>query len=473
MSAPILVWFRRDLRLSDHLALSKAAASGAPVIPVFILDEVVEAHGAAPKFRLGLGIEAFAKSLEKIGSRLILRRGPALETLRALVAETGAQAVYWSRAYDPDSVARDRPLKAGLKADGVSAESFTGHVFFEPWTVETKTGGFYKVYTPFWKAVSGSHLPEPLPEVVRLMAPLEWPHSENLADWHLDRDMRRGAAILSQHVCVGSAAALARLDHFLDGPVIDYDHARDFPAVPGTSRLSENLAYGEISPLQVWHRGQDALRQGAAGAETFLKEIVWREFAYHLAFHTPHITTQSWRPEWEAFPWAGDETDAALAWKQGRTGVEIVDAGMRELYVTGYMHNRVRMIVGSYLTKNLLTDWRVGLKWFEDCLIDWDPASNAMGWQWVAGCGPDAAPYFRVFNADTQAEKFDKQGLYRARFLPKANGVADGLASDFYQAVPRAWALSPADDARLPTVDLKAGRVRALEAYETFKKAAA
>ena len=473
MTHPILVWFRRDFRLEDHPALSAAAESGRPVIPFFICDEVVDSLGAAPKWRLGLGAEAFAKTLEGIGSKLIVRKGPALDVLRTLVKETGADTVYWSRAYDPDAIARDKAVKAGLKSDGITAQSFSGHLLFDPWGVETKTGGFYKVYTPFWKAVKDAGLEAPLPAVSKLAAPGNWPQSESFEALAMGKGMQRGEGIVRPYICVGAENAEKRLWRFLEDRIAEYHTARDFPGVDGTSRLSENLTYGEVSPRAVWHRGQDALRDGAPGAETFLKELVWREFAYHLVYHTPHITDETWREEWRNFPWEGGDTDAAIAWKQGRTGVEIVDAGMRELYVTGYMHNRVRMIVGSYLTKNLLTDWRVGLKWFEDCLIDWDPASNAMGWQWVAGCGPDAAPYFRVFNAETQAEKFDKSVAYRARFLPKSDGSVSGPAAEFYEAIPQSWNVSPEQYGSLPTVDLKAGRQRALDAYDVFKKAAA
>ena len=471
MTSPRLVWFRRDFRLADHQALSAAAQNGAPIIPVFIIDEGVAGLGAAPKWRLGLAAEAFSKTLEALGSRLILRKGPALDVLRDLIKETGATEVHWSRAYDPEAIARDSAVKSGLRADGITAESHKGHILFEPWTVETKTGGFYKVYTPFWKAVSHRDVDAPLAKPSALRAPERWPHSESFGALNLGKGMRRGEMVVLPHTCVGEAAAAARLDHFLHAPIQTYQTARDFPAISGTSRLSENLTHGEISPRQIWHAGQEALRSGASGAETFLKELVWREFAYHLVFHTPHITTETWRDDWRQFPWEDGDSEAAWRWRQGRTGVEIVDAGMRELYVTGYMHNRVRMIVGSYLTKNLLTDWRVGLKWFEECLIDWDPASNAMGWQWIAGCGPDAAPYFRVFNADTQAEKFDKDARYRDRFLPRTAMSEDAMA--FYRAVPVAWQLHPEQDRLLPSVDLKAGRARALAAYEAFKKAAA
>lgn len=459
------MWFRRDLRLSDHPALVAAVATGRPVIPVFIHDEVVESHGAAPKWRLGLGVADFARSLEALGSRLILRRGPALQVLQALVAETGAGAVYWSRLYDPASKARDTGVKAALKAAGVEAQSFHGHLLFEPWTVETKTGGFYKVYTPLWNTVKTRDVPAPMAAPKALAAPDIWPVSDDLDDWQMGRAMRRGAEIVVQHVHVGELAAQDRLALFLDERVGTYVKNRDLPSVRGTSGLSENLTYGEISPRTAWHGGQRALHEGDADAEVFLKELVWREFAYHLMHHTPHILTDNWRPEWAGFPWRGDNTQAQ-AWRQGRTGVAFVDAAMREMYVTGTMHNRGRMIAACYLTKHLMTDWKVGLQWFEDCLIDWDPAANAMGWQWSAGSGPDAAPYFRVFNPDTQLDKFDKSRAYTKAWIAEGQKIPSATALDYFNAVPKSWDLSAADRYPSPIVPLDDGRKRALDAYQ-------
>lgn len=465
MSAALLYWIRRDMRLSDHPGLTAAAATGRVVIPVFIHDEVVETHGACPKWRLGLSLKNFIKDLERIGSGLVLRRGPALEVLRDLVAETGAQDVHWTRAYDPDAIARDSAVKSGLKADGIVAQSHTGHLLYEPWTVATKTGGFFKVYTPMWKSVRDRDIPQPDPAIKFLKPPEVWPASENSDDWAMGADMRRGAEIVAKHVCVGAAKAADRLAEFIETRVEDYGAMRDIPSVEGTSRLSENLTYGEIGPRTCWHAGLEAMRQGKSGAEKFLKELVWREFAYHLIYHTPQITTHNWREEWDAFPWSMDE-DAALRWKQGRTGIELVDAAMREMYVTGTMHNRGRMIVASYLTKHMMTHWKIGQAWFEDCLIDWDPAANAMGWQWAAGSGPDAAPYFRVFNPDTQAEKFDKRAEYRARFLAEPYGIVGHEAHDFFKAIPKAWGLSAQDPYPKPLVTLPEGRERALAAYK-------
>jgi deoxyribodipyrimidine photo-lyase len=461
---PLIWWVRRDLRLRDNPLLAQAVASGRELIPVFILDLETERLGAAPKWRLGLGVEALTQALTGVGSRLILRRGPALEVLRALIAETGARAVHWGRLYDPDAKARDTGVKAALRAEGVEAVSHAGHLLFEPWTVQTGQGGFYKVYSPFWRAVKDTDVAEPMPAPKAMRGPQVWPASDALEDWQLGRAMNRGADVVAGHAHVGEAAAQNRLTAFLGGPVEGYKARRDFPAEAATSGLSENLTYGEIGPRDVWQGGMRALHEGRAGAEHFLKELVWREFAYQLLHHTPHIATRNWRPEWDNFAWRGDSDDAER-WRRGMTGEPFVDAAMREMYVTGTMHNRARMIAASYLTKHLLTDWRVGLRWFEDCLIDWDPASNAMGWQWAAGSGPDAALYFRVFNPETQAEKFDEGAAYRHRFIAELARAPGRDALAYFDAVPRAWGLDA--QARYPgrMVDLAEGRKRALAAY--------
>ncbi len=466
--APLILWFRRDLRLDDHPMLAAAVAQGRPLIPVFILDPETEGQGAAARWRLGLAVAAFSAALERIGSRLTLRRGPALDVLQALCAETGAGAVHWTRAYDPVAKARDTAVKAALKLQGLEADSHPGALLHEPWTVETKEGGFYRVYTPFWRAVKDRSVGVPSAAPATLAAPDTWPASDRLEDWRLGAAMNRGAAIVTGYQAVGEAAARARLDRFLDGPVAEYRTARDLPAGEHTSRLSENLTYGEIGPRRIWHAGWRALQDGKAGAEHFLKELVWREFAYHLVFHTPHIVSGNWKADWDGFPWRGDSPDAER-WRRGMTGEPFVDAAMREMYVTGTMHNRARMIAASYLTKHLLTDWRVGLAWFADCLTDWDPASNAMGWQWVAGSGPDAAPYFRIFNPATQAEKFDPGRVYLHRFVAELCRRPGPEALSYFEAVPRSWGLSALGRYPEPVVSLAAGRDRALEAYGARK----
>lgn len=466
MPQTTLLWLRRDLRLSDHPALTAACAAG-PVIPVFIHDDTVANLGAAPKWRLGLGLGALAQALAEKGSRLILRRGPALDVLRELVAETGAGAVHWTRLYDPESVARDSDVKSALKQDGIDARSFGGHLMFEPWTAETKTGGFYKVYTPFWKNVKTRDVDSPLTTPGSIPAPDTWPASDTLADWQMGAAMGRGADIVRPYVRLGEQAAQSRLGHFMAHIVGGYDASRDRPDLDGTSCLSENLALGEISPHQCWHAGLRAFEEGKQGAETFLKELVWREFAYHLMHHTPRILDSNWKEDWDAFAWNTDEGHSEVkAWKQGRTGIQFVDASMREMYVTGRMHNRGRMIVASYLTKHLLCHWRIGQKWFDDCLIDWDPASNAMGWQWSAGSGPDATPYFRVFNPVTQLDKFDPQRDYVSRWIAEGRANPHKDALSYFEAIPQRWAMSPRDAYPSPIVAADTGRARALDAYQ-------
>lgn len=463
---PLIVWFRRDLRLDDNPMLSEAAKTGRPLIPVFIADDSVTAIGSAARWRLGEGVANFAKTLESKGLCLVLRKGPALQLLRDLVQETGASGVWWGRLYDPQARQRDGAIKDDLRRAELEARSFAGHLLVEPWQVETGTGGPYRVYTPFWKAVSARTIAAPFAAPARLTPPDRWPVSETLSDWQLGAALNRGAAVLARHAQVGEAAANRRLDRFMAGAVEEYRTARDLPGRQSTSNLSENLTYGEIGPRRIWTAAQALLAAspGHKGAEHFCKELVWREFAYHLMFHTPEILTRNWRTEWDDFPWRGDNADAER-WRRGMTGEPFVDAGLREMYVTGTMHNRARMIVASYLTKHLMTHWKIGLDWFADCLTDWDPAANAMGWQWVAGSGPDAAPYFRVFNPATQAEKFDEKSTYRRKFIAELSPAPSPEALAYFDAVPRSWGLDWRAPYPAPLVDLATGRERALSAY--------
>lgn len=464
--APAILWFRRDLRLDD---LPMLAAADGPVIPVFILDPETKALGAAPKWRLGLAIAGFADRLAAMGSRLILRRGPAVQVLAALARETGAGAVHWSRLYDPASRTRDAGVKTALRAAGLVAESHPGHVLHEPWTVQTGAGGPYRVFTPFWKAIRALPLPPPRPAPDCLPPPADWPASDRLEDWAMGAAMNRGAAICLPWQRVGEAAALDRLADFLDGPVETYAERRDFLAEDATSGLSENLTYGEIGPRRIWHAAHAAMERGAGGAEAFLRELAWRDFAWHLLHHFPDLPDRNWKPGWDAFPWRPDNADAE-GWRRAMTGEPVVDAAMRQMFVTGKMHNRARMIAASYLTKHLLTDWRVGAAWFADCLTDWDPASNAMGWQWVAGSGPDSAPFFRIFNPETQAEKFDPKGDFRRRWLAEGQPAPEAAGLSYFQAVPRRWALSARGPSPGRLIPLAAGRARALDAYQAMPR---
>ena len=464
---PVIVWIRRDLRLADNPALAGAIRTGRPVIPVFIADETLCGLGAAPEWRLKLGLDHFSERLREAGSRLVFRQGNALSVLKTLVAETGAVGVYWNRAYHPDEIARDRKVKIELRAQSLDANSFPGNLIFEPWEVTTGAGGFYRVFTPFWKNARQIQATPPCAIPLRLSAPAVWPRSDDLADWTARHRMGRGAAIVRPHLLLGERAAQDRLETFCDTRLGNYAKDRDFPARPATSGLSEPLAYGEISPRQIWFHVMRLWQAGAAGAEAFLKELSWREFAYHLMFHTPRILTGNWREEWDAFPWNKDEKHPhVISWKRGRTGMPFVDAAMREMYVSGRMHNRGRMIVASYLAKHLMTDWRIGQRWFENCLTDWDPASNAMGWQWAAGSGPDAAPYFRVFNPETQLKKFDPEGNYRNAWIAEGAKDTSDTAQLYFKAIPRRWRMSPENAYPPPIISPQKGRERALFAYQ-------
>ncbi|MES0825395.1 cryptochrome/photolyase family protein [Ruegeria sp. SCP11] len=467
--SPIILWFRRDLRLSDHPALSAAARTGRPILPVFILDDLAQSLGAAPKWRLGLGLEAFAKSFEQAGGRLILRRGEALTVLRKLISETGATTVYWSRAYNPETINRDKRIKSTLTKQGIESKSFAGHLLFEPWTVATKTGQPFRVFTPMWRAVQGRGVPSPEGAPPAIAAPRQWPVSDNLADWKMGAAMNRGAKVVAPFVRPGEQAAFDALHLFLDR-ISTYSADRDRLDLEGTSKLSEYLSLGEIGPRSIWHAVQSAAMNGVHGTDAYLRQLVWREFAYHLMYHSPHLLSGNWKPEWDAFPWNTDARQPeVVAWHRARTGIPAVDSGLREMYVTGRMHNRARMIVASYLTKHLMTHWKIGMDWFAECLVDWDPAANAMGWQWVAGSGPDAAPFFRIFNPETQREKFDPDANYLKRWIAEGQEAPPETALAYFRAAPRSWALDPEASYPEPVVELASGRARALAAYEGRK----
>ncbi len=468
-----ILWFRRDLRLIDQPAWHTALEKSGPVWPVFILDPLIEStYGAAPKWRLGESLHSLAASLEKQNSRLLFRHGDALEVLYALILETGAKHVVWSRLYDLQSIERDEAVRVGLNAREVEVHQVNSSLLFEPWTVRTQTGGFYQVYTPFWRAVQHRQVSSPLSAPTDLSPPQDWPDSDLLSDWKLGAEMSRGAAVVSRFAKVGERAAYERLEYFTKNSIDRYKSERGYPGRKATSGLSENLTYGEISPRMIWDAGMHALEKtrNTKEAEHFLKEVIWREFAYHLLYHTPHIVHENWRPQWDHFPWREDNEDAE-AWRRGMTGIEMVDAAMREMYVTGTMHNRTRMLAASFLTKHLMTGWKIGEQWFRDCLLDWDIAANAMGWQWTAGSGPDAAPYFRIYNPELQAKKFDADHSYRDRFIAEGRLLPHEDALSYFEAVPKSWNLSPDRPYPAPIIDLGAGRKRAMEAYNRYRQA--
>lgn len=476
--APVIVWFRQDLRLADNPALSAAAASGAPVIPVFIREEDPADPwplGGASRWWLHGSLSALAADLAVAGSPLVLRRGPPAHVLRDLIAETGADTVLWNRRYEPAARARDEAIKAALKAGGLRVESVNGALLFEPWTVRGKTGEPYRVFTPFWKAcLALPEPPAPLPAPVRLNAPAVAPAGDRLTDWGLLPTAPDWAGGLRDTWTPGETGARRRLAAFLDGPVAVYKTERDRPDRPSVSRLSPHLHFGEISPRQVWHAARHAAAaqpERATGVDAFLREVGWREFSVNLLHHLPLLPESPLDARFARFPWCDDPAGLA-AWQRGRTGYPIVDAGMRQLWQSGWMHNRVRMIAASFLIKDLLIPWQAGQAWFWDTLVDADLANNAASWQWVAGCGADAAPYFRIFNPVLQGEKFDPAGAYVRRWVPELAHLPDAWIHKPWEAPP---AVLAGAGVRLgqtyprPLVDHAAARTRALAALETIK----
>ena len=463
-----LVWFRRDLRLSDNPALHSAAQNGKPIIPLFILDENTESGGAAFKWRLKLSLDSLSLDLRHYDSKLILRKGKPLTVLKELKISLGDLSIFWNRLYDENSVKRDTEIKSYFEALGVSVTSTEGMLLHSPWKTQTNSGSHYKVFTPFWKALSKHEVEQTLPKPNTLIKPNKWPESDNLKEWNLEKEIGQGREYLNETVNVGERRAKVRLNNFLSQRLKIYEKSRDRVDLTESSNLSENLAYGEISAREIWH---SALAQEGVefkDKEMFMRQLAWRDFAWYLSYFSPHIIHTNWKSEWDHFPWREDQDDLN-SWKRGLTGQPIVDAGMREMYITGRMHNRVRMIVASYLTKHLLIDWRKGLKWFEECLIDWDPASNAMGWQWVAGSGPDASPFFRVFNPELQAKKFDPDGRYQMKYLGLSSSSTHE-SDKFYKMAPKSWNINQKSRPASSIVDLKFGRDRALQSYSKFKK---
>jgi deoxyribodipyrimidine photo-lyase len=476
---PIILWFRKDLRTDDNRALAAAADTGRPILPLYIRDTSKAGPasgplGAAQAWWLHHSLTALADRLETLGSRLVLASGDPADVVRQMIAQTGATSVFWNRRYDPAGVDADTDLKQVLESDGVEVARFSGALLHEPTRVKTKTGGPYRVYTPFWRAVeSGGEPAEPVDAPARLVAPEAFPASDDLKAWALLPDLD-WAKDFAERWTPGEVSAREKLEDFLDDTIEDYRQSRERTWEAGTSRLSPHLALGEISPARIWHatRGLDAV--DATEVTTFRKELVWREFAYHLLFHNPDMPTQSLNRKYDRLGWQDGDAQFDL-WTKGMTGFPIVDAGMRELWRYGTMHNRVRMIVGSFLVKDLMIDWRRGERWFRDTLVDADPASNAMNWQWVAGCGADASPFFRVFNPITQGEKFDRDGLYVREHVPElANMPAAFIHRPFEapDAVPSKAGVTLGTTYPKPIVDHAQARDRALAAYRNIKDAA-
>lgn len=469
--ANALVWFRNDLRLADNPALQAALDGGYAPIPIYIHAPEEEggwAPGAAVRAWRHRSLQALDAELRRRGTRLRFFHGPTLQTLQTLAAACDAEAVFWNRRYEPAIEKRDTVVKATLRDQGLRADSFNGSLLIEPWQLATKQGGPYKVFTPFWKAASAALRLPPSQQ-----APVVWPkaddgpHGVELEALQLRPTPRWDEAFWS-HWQPGEAGAHAALQTFAEGGLHAYRHDRDLPDRAGTSMLSPHLHHGEIAPWRIVET-LNALR-GAVGAASaaeidgFIRQLGWREFGYHLLHHFPFTPEQNLNPRFADFPWARVQSATREAWCHGRTGVPIVDAGMRQLWRTGWMHNRVRMIVGSYLCKHIRYHWREGARWFWDTLVDADLANNTLGWQWIGGTGADAAPYFRIFNPVTQAEKFDPDGAYIARWVPELANLPLSLRYAPWTD-PRTLARHAPDYPRMPIVDLARGRADALQAY--------
>ena len=439
MIPPVILWFRQDLRLHDNPALMAALETKHPIIPLYILDETPSLTlGGASRWWLHHSLSALDQSLQATGAKLVLRRGTAKEILQQLVAQTGAQHVFWNRRYDTTGIAIDKEIKENLLSTGINCESFNSHLLFEPWTIKNKQGKPFQVFTSFWNHCLGQgKVPKPLPRPQQVNG-MKLP-SDVLETWALLPTKPDWAHGLRESWQPGEVAATAKLQKFLEHSMASYKDDRNFPDLKATSRLSPHLRWGEISPKAIYYEVMRTL-QGMPGEEpggyNFLSEIGWREFSYHLLFHFPEMPTISLRPQFRDFPWREDEALFTL-WAKGLTGYPIVDAGMRELWHTGWMHNRVRMIVASFLTKDLLLPWQKGASWFWDTLVDADIANNSASWQWVSGCGVDAAPYFRAFNPVLQGEKFDPEGEYVRHWIPELKNLPNEVVHQPWKASPQ------------------------------------
>lgn len=447
---PVLLWFRRNLRLADNAALLAAAETGRPVIPVYIVDE--QDTGTASRWWLHHSLASLDKSLRDLGAALVLRSGSPVELLAALATETGADGLYYARRYEPVSLRQEEELDEAL-GDQLQIHDFGDSLLHDPGAIQTQSGSAFKVFTPFWKNASNlGEPPAPQPEPASIRFSGKHVDSLSLHELQLLPDSAQREERLRAHWAPGETHGLTQLDEFAE-QADDYKQQRDRPDIDGTSRLSPYLHFGEVSVRQVWHsiRQVELLRRSGEGSAAFLRQLYWREFSTYLLLNFPSLPEQPLRPEFEKFPWRDSET-SLQAWQRGETGYPIVDAGMRQLSETGWMHNRVRMIAASFLVKDLLVPWQTGAEWFLDTLVDADLANNSASWQWVAGCGTDAAPYFRVFNPTLQGDKFDPHGRYIREWLPE---LRDGSKSRYPE----------------PIVDHGEARKLALEAYQAIRAA--
>ncbi len=475
---PIILWFRLDLRLADNPALAAATALGLPIIPVFIWapeEERAWAPGAASRVWLHHSLVALAESLKRKNAQLVLRTGSsALSELRKLISETGAGSIFWNRRYEPAVIKRDEVLERELTAGGYRVKSFNSALLFEPWEILNSQKKPYQIFGAFERACRKKELAKirPLPAPTKLLCPKKFPKSCSIDDFKLlpKIDWANG---IQQSWAPGEAGARKNLDRFLKHGLSDYDTRRNLPDCPGTSRLSPHLHFGELSPRTIWHAlKQSKPKPRGRGRSTYEKELLWREFAYHLLYHFPETPDEPLKQSFRKFPWRKNQGELKL-WQKGCTGFPIVDAGTRELWATGWMHNRVRMIVASFLVKDLLIPWTEGAQWFWDTLVDADLANNTLGWQWTAGCGADAAPYFRVFNPVLQGKKFDPEGNYVRSWVPELARLPKKWIHQPWEAPPEILADAGVVLGRnypRPIVNHYEAKDRALDAYETLRK---
>lgn len=476
-AAPVIYWFRRDLRLRHLPGLQAAAATGRPIIACYVHDpEGAQdwAPGGAAKWWLHHSLQGLAASIEAQGGTLLLLDGDTPAVISQLVQHSGAEAVYCSQHYEPWALAQERRVKSTLETAGAALHTSPGALLWSPNDVRTGSGTPYRVFTPFWRQCQS--LPEPHPGTASTNFQFQQASfpSGLLADWRLLPSKPDWARNWSRHWTPGEAGAQSTLQRFLKERVGQYGERRDLPALTGTSNLSPHLAFGEIAPADIFQRTRELSVTGAhliTEANAFLRQLAWRDFSYHLLVHYPHIPERAFRPEFEKFPWAGCP-EHLTAWRAGQTGYPLVDAGMRQLWQTGTMHNRVRMVVASFLTKHLLIDWRVGQRWFWDTLVDADLANNSCSWQWVAGSGADAAPYFRVFNPIRQGQRFDPEGDYTRRWIPELAALATRHLQSPWEAPASALkeaGITLGQNYPMPIVDHNTARVAALDAYSAMK----
>lgn len=476
LSPPSIVWFREDLRLADNPAVAAAAAAGGPVIFLFIRETGVgRPLGGAAAWWLDKSLRSLGASLVKAGGQLTLRSGNPKDILLQLTRESGAARVFWNRRYGEPGKTVDTEIKAALKSAGIDAQSFNGRLLMEPWQLKTGSGGYYRVFTPFWRALQAAYVPGPaLPAPQGVTGRLT--ESESIDSWGLHPSAPDWSGGMAETWTPGEAGAQARLKAFLAGPINLYAENRNRPDLEtSSSRLSPHLRFGEIGPAQIWRAVKAGLEAGKIEerpASVFLSEIAWREFSHVLLNFNPDLARQNYNPSFDRMPWRQDASMIA-AWQRGQTGYPIVDAGMRQLWQTGWMHNRVRMIVASFLTKHLLAAWQTGEDWFWDTLVDADPAINAASWQWTAGSGADAAPYFRVFNPITQGGKFDETGDYVRHWCPELARVPLKYLHAPFEAPANVLSAAGVVLGRTypkPIVEHSAARVRALDAYKQTRE---